>query len=119
MLWKKPYTLRRYQPQTTVNGYATEGYSDSEVMLDVQPLSSSGEILAEGDRGIYKLKTFGRDMLRIANQFDGTRADRLFFNGCWYECKASDWYGNTSLAHCEAQFDRVSEAERDYYKEEA
>lgn len=111
MLWKKPYMLRRYKPQTTVNGYATEGYSDSEIMLDVQPLSSSGEVLPEGDRGVRKLKTLGRDMLRIANQFDGTKADRLFFNGFWYECKASDWYGNTPLAHCEAQFDRVSEAE--------
>lgn len=113
MLWKKPYTLRRFAPQKFVNGYATEGYSDSTVMLDVQPLSSSGENLPEGDRGVRTLKTFGRDMLQTASQSVGAQADRLLYNGSWYECTSSDWYANTPLAHCEAEFTRVSEAEKE------
>lgn len=110
-LWRRPYTLRCYSPQKYVNGYAVKTYRDITVMLDVQYLSQRElQLLPEGKRNELHLKTFGNFVIRTADVFTGTPADRLLFHGEWYECESSVVRDKTLLSHCMAQFVKVSEA---------
>lgn len=105
-MFKKKYTLRRYGPETA------EGvpYTDMVVLLNVQPVSSADlQALPEGERSVKRIKTFGPDEARTANQTAGTPGDRLWYKGRWYECESADVWDHTPLAHCESQWVAVPE----------
>ncbi|TZE83539.1 hypothetical protein [Calorimonas adulescens] len=114
-IWKKQYTMRRYQAQKVGRkGYVTTGYEDIPVMLNVQPLSNDElEVIPEGSRSVKRIKCFGDFPFATANQKTGVQADRLFFEGKWYECEMSVLWDHTPLKHYRSQFVQVSEAEPD------
>ena len=104
-IFRKPYTLRAYAPQTNNNGYATATYSDRVVRLNVQPLSADDlKVMSDGDRAIKRIKSFGSDRLQAANELDGTAGVRLYYNGAWYECTSSVMWDHTILAHYRSDF---------------
>ena len=45
-----------------------------------------------------------------ANTAEGTPADKLFYDGAWWECEESIYRPHTLLAHCRAQFVMVTES---------
>ena len=112
-LWRKPYTLRRYEKRKLKKGYSTSGYTDLKVELDVQPLSTKElEALPEGQRSKRRVKAFGGTPIQTANQEHGTKADRLFYMGNWFECETSEPWDGSFLGHYLTQFVKVAESEQ-------
>jgi hypothetical protein len=104
-LFKKKYTIRRYDPQTIINGYAFASYTDFIVRLNVQPLTPDDLLaLPEGERTVKRVKSYGPDQLQSADEFTGTPGDRLFYFGHWYQCMSSDFWHNTPLGHFQSDF---------------
>ncbi len=111
-LWKKKYVLRMYERQTVKNGYAVApSYKDKEVLLDVQPQSSQINNLPEGDREVKSLRSFGDFPIQTADARQYYRADRLLYDGEWYECTSCQWYEHTPVRHWECTFLRVPESD--------
>ena len=105
MIFKRPYILRRFTKQKVVNGRPQARYKDILVMLDVQPLSSKELMtLPEGDRAVKRIKAFGSEKIRTADEAGQTLADRVFYEGNWHECTSSDNWDHTLLKHYETQF---------------
>src|SRR5215469_16896403 len=104
-LFKKEYTVRRFAPQMIEKGYASAAFSDISIILNVQPLSTDDlQALPEGERTVKRIKAIGKEKLQSADEFTGTPADRLFYDGLWYECTASNKWAATALAHYDSQF---------------
>lgn len=111
-IFRKPYTLRRFGEQTNVGGYLYSPYEDTQVTLNVQPLTSDElEVLPEGDRKVTRLKAYGAFPIKTADQSAGTIADRLLYHGRWFECESSFQWDHTLLAHYESQFVAVAESD--------
>lgn len=104
-LFKKPYTLRRFEKVQIVRGRSRAVYSDGTVSLDVQPLTSDDIMtLPEGMRRKKNIRAFGRILLQTADEKSGTLADRLYYCGEWYECVGASMWGNTPVGQTEAVF---------------
>ena len=104
-LFKRPYVVRHYGEQSLVDGYASAPHTDAVTRLDVQPLTPD-ELMAlpEGDRTVKRVKTFGPDRLTSADDYDDIPADRLFYQGLWYECTSSVMWDHTLLSHYRSDF---------------
>ncbi len=109
-IWKLKYTLRRYNPQKRKKGYTTRSHTDTTVYLNVQPIDGKTEVTAEGKRCPKHIKSFGTFPIRTENVKLGIQADRLFYDGAWYQCTQSVYWEHTPLAHYESEFALVSEA---------
>jgi hypothetical protein len=118
-LFKRPYTLRQYGAQTLTDGYPSTPFSDSMVLLDVQPLSSDEMMaLPDGERTIKRIKSFGPDKLTAADEYAGRPGDRLFYQGCWYECLSSVMWDHTLISHYRSELVILPEREQDSPPEE-
>lgn len=110
-LWKKQYTIRSYTRQRSRRGYVSKTYTDRIVPLDIQPLSASTTTVdAEGSRTPERIVAYGESIIRTSDARNGILADRVFYNGEWYECESSEFYGNTPLAHFVSNFVKVPES---------
>lgn len=111
-IFKKPYTLRRFEKTQLVKGHSRARYSDSTVKLNVQPLSMSELVtLPDGIRRSKNIRVIGQVQIRTADDRAGTLADRIFYNGEWYECTGADIWGNTPVGQTEAIFGLVPPVE--------
>ena len=109
-LWRKPYTLRRFNPQTYTNGYAVDnGYTDSIVKLDVQTNSNGNSLEPSGQRDTQVIRAFGDFPIKAADTTAGTKGDMLWFNGKWFECTSCVFWEHTPLSHYDSQFISVTE----------
>ena len=109
-LWRKKYTLRRFNPQVLVKGYAVDGgYTDMEVSLDVQTNSNASDLPPMGHRETQVIRAFGTFPIKIADTTNGVKADMLYFNGKWFECTSCVFWEHTPLSHYESQFISVTE----------
>lgn len=107
-IFKRPYTMRRFEKTQIVRGRPHAAYIDSTVRLDVQPLSSDDIMtLPDGMRRKKNVKAIGRIKLRTADEKAGTLADRIYYRGEWYECTGTDIWGNTPVGQTEAVFGLV------------
>lgn len=110
-LWRKDYTMRRYGQQSFCNGYASRGFTDSVVKLNVQTIGSTQTtVTPEGKRSTRRIKSYGSFPFRVEDVPNGIQADRLFFNGEWYACESSVLWEHTPLSHYRSEFVKVSEA---------
>ncbi len=109
-IWKKQYTLRRYNPQKRRKGYVTRNYTDTTVVLNVQTVSDQTEVTVEGKRCPRRIKSYGNFPIRTEDVKKGIQADRLFFAGAWYQCESSVFWEHTPLSHYRSEFALVSEA---------
>ena len=111
-IFKKPYTLRRFEKSELIRGRSQAKYSDSTVILNVQPLSST-ELMAlpDGIRRSKNIKAIGKVIIRTADEKTGTLADRICYRGEWYECTGSDIWGNTPVGQTEAVFGLIPNVE--------
>ncbi len=110
-IWRKGYVMRRYSQQKNRNGYATRGYTDTTVLLNVQTITETQtSTSADGKRSVKRIKSYGSFPFRVEDVRNGIQADRLFFAGAWFECESSVFWEHTPLSHYRSQFVRVSEA---------
>lgn len=111
-IFKKPYTLRRFEKSELIRGRSYAKYIDSSAMLNVQPLSST-ELMAlpDGIRRSKNIKAIGKVLVRTADEKSGILADRIFYRGEWYECTGSDIWGNTPIGQTEAVFGLIPNVE--------
>ena len=107
MIFRKWYTVRKFTKQSFVNGYATQGYSDSKAELDVQPEGNTLQYPAEGGNAVTRLSVWGDYPFTAANQDSGVKGDRLLWYGHWYECTSSVWWDGTPLHHYKSSFTYV------------
>ena len=100
--WKKNYTIRVYDKLKNEDGYEVSQYKDMKVKLDVQTLSDTQNTQPYGDVSVQRVKAFGDYQFRPAS--DGIKADRMWFQGRWFECVAARWSGNTWIRHWTSEF---------------
>lgn len=114
--FKLTYFLRRFKEQKIISGLAVKAqYEDISVKLDVQPtVASDLKNLPEGDRASKSIKSFGDFAVKTANPATAMRADRLYYNGEWYECISSSYFEHTPLRHYESLYTKVSEADNQF-----
>ncbi len=111
-IFKKPYTLRRFEKTKLVRGYSCARYSDSTVKMNVQPVSMSElTTLPDGIRRSKNIKAISKVQIRTADDKEGTLADRIFYKGEWYECTGADIWGNTPVGQTEAIFGLIPPVE--------
>lgn len=109
--WRKKYTRRRFTAPKKVKGKLAYNYIDSEVFLDVQPVTGKELLVVpEGNRQLARIKTFGETEFIVTEQGSQKKSDLLFYAGHWYECEYCKRHGNTPLAHYRSQFVMLAEA---------
>lgn len=101
---KRPYVLRRYLEPTTVRGYISIPYEEITLPMDVQTLEDAVVTTQDGSRSVQRLKVFC-DSIILTDSNDGKqKADRLWFQNTWFECRSSRLSDNTPLRHWTATF---------------
>lgn len=110
--FRKRYTIRHFGEDEIIEGYAHTTYEDSEVMLNVQPLSGKElAALPEGERTTKRVKAYGDMIFTTGDQNMGRRGDWLLYHGHWYECVSSAEWDHTMLAHCKSEFVEIPASE--------
>jgi hypothetical protein len=104
-IFRKKYTLRKFEAQTVTDGYAASKYKDIIVKLNVQPQAPDNmDAQEQGDSTVKTLKSWGSDELTSADEYTNTPGDCLFYKGIWYECTSSVDWDHTLLAHFQSDF---------------
>lgn len=110
--FKKPRILRRYFEPIIVKGYSSIPYEDLKVLMDVQTESDDSITTVDGTVSVQKLKVFCDSPILIEDDEKKQKADRLWFQNKWFECKSCRLSENTPLRHYTATFIQVLDNER-------
>lgn len=108
---KRPHRIRRYSRPEIVRGYSSIPYQDLMLPLDVQTLKDEVITTPDGSRSVQRLKVFCDSSILVENQEKQQKADRLWFQGKWFECRSSRLSENTPLRHWTATFVECLDAE--------
>lgn len=110
-IFKRAYTVRRYQKTSWEAGIPSAPYVDMELMLDVQDNRRTNQ----GDRGgrstAGALTVYSDVEIFAAEPDQQIDGDRLFYMGRWYVCTKSVYWGNTILKHWVCEFDSADAEE--------
>lgn len=101
---KKPHTLRRYSEPVFVKGYSSIPYEDLTLPMDVQTLEDVVITTPDGSKSVQKLKVFCDSEIFVESEAKQQKADRLWFQNKWFECKSCRLSENTPLRHYTATF---------------
>lgn len=101
---KKPHCVRRYTEPKIIRGYSSIPYEDSSLLMDVQTLEDVVITTSDGNRSCQRLKVFCDSEIQIEDVSKQQKADRLWFQGKWFECKSCRLSENTPLKHYTATF---------------
>lgn len=101
---KRPYVLRRYLEPTVVRGYISIPYKDMTLPMDIQTLEDTVMTTADGSRSVQRLKVFCDSQILVDGNDGKQKADRIWFQNTWFECKSSRLSDNTPLRHWTATF---------------
>lgn len=108
---KKNYTLRRYSEPKYVQGYSSIPYEDLTLPMDIQTLEDTIKTEEDGRKSIQKLKAFCDYEILAEDEHKKQKADRVWFQGKWFECLSSRLSENTPLRHWTAIFIQCLDAE--------
>lgn len=108
---KKPYTLRRYSEPQFINGYSSIPYEDITLLMDIQTLEDKVETTSDGRDSVQRLKVFCDSKMLVEDENKKQKADRVWFQGKWFECQSSRLSENTPLRHWTATFVQCLDAE--------
>lgn len=101
---KRPHTLRRYSEPVFVKGYSSIPYEDLTLPMDVQTLEDVVITTPDGSKSVQKLKVFCDSEILVESEAKQQKADRLWFQEKWFECKSCRLSENTPLRHYTATF---------------
>lgn len=110
---KRPHLLRRYFEPTIIRGYSSIPYKDLTLHMDIQTLGDEVITTQDGSRSVQKLKVFCDSSILVENEARQQKADRLWFQDTWFECKSARLSENTPLRHWTATFLECLDAEPD------
>lgn len=103
-LWRKKRIIRRYGPPEAEGGYESSTCEDIVILADVQTTEKRTNTGEDGDDTLQKLKVFSEAEIKTADDSTGRKADLLWFQGKWYECRSSILSDNTMLKHWTSMF---------------
>ena len=101
---KKPHKIRRYSEPVYVKGYSSIPYEDLTLLMDVQTLEDVVITTPDGSKSVQKLKVFCDRGILVESEDRQQKADRLWFQNKWFECKSCRLSENTPLRHYTATF---------------
>lgn len=101
---KKKKQIRRYSKPINIKGYNSIPYEELTLLMDVQTLEDVVITTEDGSKSIQKIKVFCDNKILVENETNQQKADRLWFNGKWFECQSSRLSENTPLRHYTATF---------------
>ena len=101
---KRPHQLRRYSKPQIVRGYSSIPYEDLTLPMDIQTLEDAVITTPDGNKSVQRLKVFCDSIILVENEERQQKADRLWFQDTWFECKSSRLSENTPLRHWTATF---------------
>lgn len=101
---KRPHQLRRYSKPQIVRGYSSIPYEDLTLPMDIQTLEDTVITTPDGNKSVQRLKVFCDSIILVENEERQQKADRLWFQDTWFECKSSRLSENTPLRHWTATF---------------
>ena len=107
-MFRSEYIIRRYEKadgRISVSWTIRSGCIQS---LNTREL----EALPEGERSAKKAKSFSSSEIRTVNQREEIPADRLYYQGEWYECEQASRWAHAPLAHWEGQWVVLPEGEQ-------
>lgn len=102
--FRKPYTLRRFSEPKIIRGYPSVLYEERTLLMDVQTMEDAVITESDGSRSVQRLKVFCDEEVLVENTVRKQKADRLWFQGKWFECRASRLSENTPLRHWTSTF---------------
>ena len=102
--FKKPYVLRRYSEPKIIQGYSSIPYEDSMLPMDIQTLEDQIITTPDGSKSVQRLKVFCDSIILVENEVKQQKADRIWFQDKWFECRSSRLSENTPLKHWTATF---------------
>ncbi|GEM_PF-627402 len=102
--FKRPHTLRRYSSPVYERGYSTIPYEDIVLPMDVQTMEDVSVTTPDGTKSVQQLKVFCDYEILVENDNIKQKADRLWFQGKWFDCISSRLSENTPLRHYTATF---------------
>lgn len=102
--FKRSHKIRRFSKPTIVKGYSSIPYEEKTLPMDVQTLEDVVITSTEGSRSVQRLKVFCDYELLIESETKQQKADRLWFQNKWFECRSCRLSENTPLRHYTATF---------------
>ena len=108
---KRNYRLRRFLEPELVKGYFSIPYEDKTLPMDIQTLEDEVETTQEGRRSIQRLRVFCDFEILVEDDEKKQKADRVWFQGKWFECQSSRLSENTPLRHWTARFVQCLDSE--------
>lgn len=103
-MFRKPYILRRYLEPDSTGGYSFSSMSDVVILADVQTTDADTTTESDGDSSLQWIKVFSDDEIRMADERTGVKADLIWYQDKWYECRSANYKGNTFLKHWISKF---------------
>lgn len=104
-MFRKPQILRRYAETKSTGGYSFSGsVSDKVILADIQTTDADSTTESDGDSSLQWIKVFSDDEIHMADEKTGTKADLIWYQGKWYECRSANYKGNTVLKHWISKF---------------
>lgn len=113
---KRPHHIRRYFKPTIVRGYSSIPYEDLTLPMDIQTLEDLVTTTPEGSKSVQRLKVFCDSAILVEDEKKQQKADRLWFQDTWFECKSSRLSENTPLKHWTATFVECLDSEPGPYE---
>lgn len=104
IIFKRTYLRRRFGEVTWVNGYPSRVYVDANVVMDIQTTDDTIRTTEDGSQAVQNLKVFCDEAFVLDHEVGHSRADQVWFQGKWFECKSCRLSNNTFLAHYVATF---------------
>ena len=102
--FKKNHLIRRYSEPSIVRGYTSIPYTDITLPMDVQTTENKSKTDTDGTESVQRLKVFCDFELYTEDETQHRKADRLWFQGQWFDCISSRLSENTPLRHWTATF---------------
>ena len=95
-IFNRDYLMRRYS--------ADDSFVDSMINIHLHEEERGSGRWAETQGIVRNIAGHGMVELKEASLENGTRADRVFYRGRWYECVSSVFYDHTALSHYNYKF---------------
>jgi len=105
--FRKSYKVRRYSAPKNVDGYVGYDFEDITLQMDIQTMSDDVITTPDGQESVKRIKAFCDKPVLVRDPDKQQRADRVFFDGLWFECKSSRLSDNTPLRHYTATFTEI------------